>query len=51
MFMLDPTRDVALCNKADELLDRDFRVPPSWYDPVPNNGMTRDNDGKWLRPK
>lgn len=50
LHLLDPTRDVALCNKSDDILEKELRIPPCWWEPEPNNGMTL-KDGKWVPPK
>lgn len=31
LHLLDPTRDVALCNKSDDILEKELRIPPCWW--------------------
>jgi hypothetical protein len=50
LHLLDHNRDRAMVNKSDSVLTEDEKIPDSWWDPVPNMGLTRGEDGKWVRP-
>lgn len=51
LHLLDHQRDPVMVNKSDDVLTEDRKIPSSWWDPVPNKGLTRNQDGKWVRPK
>ena len=44
MHLVDPTRDRHLMNKSADVLVRSCGVPPCWYNPVPNKGLSFDPD-------
>lgn len=50
LHMLDHQRDRVLVNKSDDVLTDDQKIPESWWDPVPHKGLSKDKDGKWVRP-
>lgn len=52
LHLLDHQRDPVMVNKSDDVLTEDKKIPKSWWDPVPNKGLTRNKDtGKWERPQ
>lgn len=43
-------RDVALVNKASDMLRAEQMVPGNWYQ-VENKGLVRNVDGRWVQPE
>ncbi|XP_010052014.2 phospholipase A1-Igamma1, chloroplastic [Eucalyptus grandis] len=49
-FRVDAKRDVALVNKACDMLVDELRVPHSWYQ-LANKGLVCNEYGKWVKPR
>jgi hypothetical protein len=43
-------RDVALVNKASDMLVDELRIPRCWYQ-LANKGLVRNAHGRWVKPK
>ncbi|XP_051125333.1 phospholipase A1-Igamma1, chloroplastic [Andrographis paniculata] len=48
-FRTDARRDVALVNKACDMLVDELRIPHSWYQ-MANKGLERNRHGRWVKP-
>ncbi|KAL5839029.1 hypothetical protein ACOSQ3_011737 [Xanthoceras sorbifolium] len=49
-FRSDARRDVALVNKACDMLVDELRIPRCWYQ-MENKGLVRNANGRWVKPK
>lgn len=49
-FREDARRDVALVNKACDMLVDELRIPHCWYQ-MENKGLVRNAHGRWVKPK
>ena len=49
-FRSEARRDVALVNKACDMLVDELRVPQCWYQ-LANKGLVRNSHGRWVKPK
>jgi hypothetical protein len=49
-FRSDARRDVALVNKACDMLVDELRIPRCWYQ-LANKGLVRNGHGRWVKPK
>jgi hypothetical protein len=49
-FRLDARRDVALVNKACDMLVDELRIPHCWYQ-MANKGLVCNAHGRWVKPK
>lgn len=49
-FRSDARRDVALVNKACDMLIDELRIPHCWYQ-MENKGLVRNAHGRWVKPK
>lgn len=45
-FELEVDRDIALVNKHEDALKKEYSIPPSWW-VVQNKGMVKGKDGRW----
>ncbi|KAK2992397.1 hypothetical protein RJ640_029615 [Escallonia rubra] len=50
VFRSEARRDLALVNKACDMLVDELRIPQSWYQPA-NKGLERNAHGRWVKPK
>ncbi|KAI3439148.1 Lipase_3 domain-containing protein, partial [Psidium guajava] len=49
-FRVDAKRDVALVNKACDMLVDELRVPPSWHQ-LAHKGLVCNEYGRWVKPR
>lgn len=49
-FRLEARRDVALVNKACDMIVDELRIPHCWYQ-LANNGLVCNDHGRWVKPK
>lgn len=49
-FRSDARRDVALVNKACDVLVDEFRIPHCWYQ-LANKGLVCNEHGRWVKPR
>ncbi|THG07029.1 hypothetical protein TEA_008479 [Camellia sinensis var. sinensis] len=49
-FRLNARRDVALVNKACDMLVDELRIPPCWYQ-MENKGLVYNDHGRWVKPR
>lgn len=49
-FRTEARRDVALVNKACDMLVEELRIPHFWYQ-MANKGLVCNNHGRWVKPK
>ncbi|KAK9268172.1 hypothetical protein L1049_010614 [Liquidambar formosana] len=48
-FRRNARRDVALVNKASDMLIEELRIPENWYQ-LPNKGLVFNSYGRWVKP-
>ncbi|KAI8001480.1 hypothetical protein LOK49_LG09G02344 [Camellia lanceoleosa] len=49
-FRSNARRDVALVNKACDMLVDKLRIPPCWYQ-MENKGLVCNDHGRWVKPR
>ncbi|GLJ20822.1 hypothetical protein SUGI_0379590 [Cryptomeria japonica] len=49
-FRVEARRDVALINKASDMLRKDLMVPINWHQ-LDNKGLVRNCYGRWVQPE
>ncbi|KAL7242000.1 hypothetical protein ACSBR1_014558 [Camellia fascicularis] len=49
-FRSNARRDVALVNKACDMLVDELRIPPCWYQ-MENKGLVCNDHGRWVKPR
>ncbi|KAK3009375.1 hypothetical protein RJ639_015138 [Escallonia herrerae] len=49
-FRSEARRDLALVNKACDMLVDELKIPHFWYQPA-NKGLERNAHGRWVKPK
>lgn len=49
-FRVGARRDVALVNKACDMVVDELRIPHCWYQ-LPNKGLVCNDHGRWVKPK
>lgn len=49
-FRSDARRDIALVNKACDMLVDELRIPHCWYQ-LENKGLVRNAHGRWVKPE
>lgn len=50
LFRTEARRDIALVNKACDMLVEELRIPHFWYQ-MANKGLVCNNHGRWVKPK
>ncbi|KAK9267662.1 hypothetical protein L1049_010093 [Liquidambar formosana] len=48
-FRRNARRDVALVNKASDMLIEELRIPENWYQ-LPYKGLVFNSNGRWVKP-
>ncbi|KAI8002072.1 hypothetical protein LOK49_LG09G02361 [Camellia lanceoleosa] len=49
-FRSNARRDVALVNKACDMIVDELRIPPCWYQ-MENKGLVCNDHGRWVKPR
>lgn len=49
LHLMDPTRDIALMNKSDDIVPDKFGVPPCWWPSKMKPEKGSDGEVKWVK--